>query len=89
LGREVKLTSHKTARVIATLMTSGGTNLRKSVFGIGNQILVKCHILLGMSEGDGKNNLNVCVGCKAEVRCDDEDVVVEEAGMGCDGVDMK
>jgi hypothetical protein len=29
------------------------------------------------------------VGCKAEVRCDDEDVVVEEAGMGCDGVDMK
>jgi hypothetical protein len=41
-----------------------------------------------MSEGDGKNNLNVCVGHEAEVRCDDEDAVVEEAGMGHDGVDV-
>jgi hypothetical protein len=41
-----------------------------------------------MSEGDGKNNLNVCVGCEAEVRGDDKDVVVEEAGMGRDGDDV-
>lgn len=41
-----------------------------------------------MSEGDGKNNLNVCVGREAEVRGDDEGAVVEEAGMGRGGGDV-
>lgn len=51
-------------------------------------MLLKRHIVSGMSEEDGKNNLNVCVGREAEVRGDDEDAVVEEAGMGRDRDDV-